>query len=67
MITQNKIELHCSRDELIDKLSLTGIQDDAPSDRRDSLGELLNYRMLNDQCTYMLQTIPTLVNKKIIK
>ena len=67
LITQNKIELHCSRDELIDKLSLTGIQDDAPSDRRDSLGELLNYRMLNDQCTYMLQTIPTLVNKKIIK
>ena len=48
LITQNKIELNCSKDELF----------------RD---ELSNYQMLNDQCIYMFQTIPTLVKKKVIR
>ncbi|MGM9877666.1 MAG: hypothetical protein ACI33S_03355, partial [Bacilli bacterium] len=67
LITQNKIKLNCSRDELIKKLSETRTQVEASSDKTDFRDELLNYQMLNDQCTYMLQTIPTLVKKKIIK
>lgn len=64
LITQNKIELNCSRDELIKKLSSNINQVEPTSD---SFRELLDYQMLNDQCLYMLKTIPTLVKKKIIK
>lgn len=67
LVTQNKIKLNCSRDELIKKLSETRTQVEASSDKTDFWDELLNYQMLNDQCIYMLQTIPTLVKKKIIK
>ncbi len=67
LITQKKIKLNCSRDELIKKLSETRTQVEASSDKTDFWDELLNYQMLNDQCIYMLQTIPTLVKKKIIK
>lgn len=61
LITQNKIELNCSRDELIKKLSSNINQVEPTSD---SFRELLDYQMLNDQCLYMLKTIPTLVKKK---
>lgn len=67
LITQNKIQLNCSRDELIKGLSTTGTQVDQHSGKEDFWGEISNYQMLNDQCVYMLQTIPTLVKKKIIK
>lgn len=67
LITQKKIELNCSKDELIKKLSSIENQVETSSDRRDFWDELSNYRMLDDQCIYMLQTIPTLVKKKIIK
>lgn len=67
LITQNKIELNCSKDELVKKLLLIESQVESSSNRRDSWDELSNYQMLNDQCVYMLQTIPTLVKKKVIK
>ena len=67
LITQNKIQLNCSRDELIKGLSTTGTQVDQHSGKEDFWGKISNYQMLNDQCVYMLQTIPTLVKKKIIK
>jgi len=67
LITRNKIELNCSKDELIKKLLSIESQIESSSNRRDSWDELLNYQMLNDQCVYMLQTIPTLVKKKVIK
>ena len=59
--------LKLSRDELIKGLSTTGTQVDQHSGKEDFWGEISNYQMLNDQCVYMLQTIPTLVKKKIIK
>ena len=67
LITQNKIELNCSKDELVKKLLSIESQVASSSNRRDSWDELSNYQMLNDQCVYMLQTIPTLVKKKVIK
>lgn len=67
LITQNKIELNCSKDELVKKLLSIESQAESFSNRRDSWDELSNYQMLNDQCVYMLQTIPTLVKKKVIK
>ena len=66
LITQNKIELNCSKDELVKKLLSIESQVESSSNRRDSWDELSNYQMLNDQCVYMLQTIPTLVKKKVI-
>lgn len=66
LITQNKIKLNCSRDELIKNLSSSRTQVEASFARRNVWNELSNYEMLNDQCMYMLQTIPTLVKKKII-
>lgn len=67
LITQNKIELNCSKDEVIKKLSSIESQIESSSNRKDSWDELSNYQMLNDQCVYMLQTIPTLAKKKVIK
>lgn len=67
LITQNKIELNCSKDELVKKLLSIESEVESSSNRRDSWDELSNYQMLNDQCVYMLQTIPTLVKKKVIK
>ena len=67
LITQNKIELNCSKDELVKKLLSIESQVKSSSNRRDSWDELSNYQMLNDQCVYMLQTIPTLVKKKVTK
>lgn len=67
LITQNKIELNCSKGELVKKLLSIESQVESSSNRRDSWDELSNYQMLNDQCVYMLQTIPTLVKKKVIK
>lgn len=67
LITKNKIELNCSKDELVKKLLSIESQVESSSNRRDSWDELSNYQMLNDQCVYMLQTIPTLVKKKVIK
>lgn len=67
LITPNKIELNCSKDELVKKLLSIESQVESSSNRRDSWDELSNYQMLNDQCVYMLQTIPTLVKKKVIK
>ena len=67
LITQNKIELNCSKDELVKKLLSIESQVESSSNRRDSWDELSNYQMLNDQCVYMLQTIPTLVKKKVTK
>ena len=67
LITQNKIELNCSKDELVKKLLSIESQVESSSNRRDSWDELSNYQMLNAQCVYMLQTIPTLVKKKVIK
>lgn len=67
LIIQNKIILNCSKDEFIKKLSSIKKQVESSSDRRDSWDELSNYQMLNDQYIYMLQTIPTLVKKKVIK
>ena len=67
LITQNKIELNCSKDELVKKLLSIESQVESSSNRRDSWDELSNYQMLNDQCVYVLQTIPTLVKKKVIK
>lgn len=67
LITQNKIELNCSKDELVKKLLSIESQVESSSNRRDSWDELSNYQMLNDQCVYMLQTIHTLVKKKVIK
>lgn len=67
LITQNKIELNCSKDEFIKKLSSIESQVESSSNRRDFWDELSNYQMLNDQCVYMLKTIPTLVKEKVIK
>lgn len=54
LVTQNAIEFNDSREEL-------------GWDRIKNYDELANYIMLNDQCIYMVQTIPTLVKQKIIK
>lgn len=67
LINQKKIELNCSYDEIIKKLSSIERQVESSSNRKDSWDELSSYQMLNDQCVYMLQTIPTLVKKKVIK
>ena len=67
LITQNKIKLNCSKEEAIKKILSIESQVESPSNKQDSWNELSNYQMGNGQCVYMLQTIPTLVKKKVIK
>ena len=67
LITQNKIKLNCSKEEAIKKILSIESQVESSSNRKDSWNELSNYQMGNGQCVYMLQTIPTLVKKKVIK
>lgn len=67
LITQNKIKLNCSKEEAIKKILSIESQVESPSNKKDSWNELSNYQMGNGQCVYMLQTIPTLVKKKVIK
>lgn len=67
LITMKQIEINCSKDEFLKKLLSPKNQLKVSFDKKDSLNELLNYEMQNDQCIYMLQTNPALIKKKIIK
>lgn len=67
LLNSHQAELSCSKDDIVKKV-LSGTQLFVSSYKeKSSYDELLNYEMINDQCIYMLQTIPTLVKNKIIK
>ena len=69
LFKQNKIKSDYSKEELSKKLLSANKDKDVnkPSDITKSFSRLENYCMLNDQCTYMLRTIPRLVKEKVIK
>lgn len=69
LFKQDKIKSDYSKEELSKKLLSTNKDKDVnkPSDITESFNRLENYWMLNDQCTYMLRTIPRLVKEKVIK
>ena len=67
LFKQNKIKSDYSKKELSKKLPSTNKDNNKSSDITKSFSRLENYCMLNDQCTYMLRTIPRLVKEKVIK
>ncbi len=69
LFKQDKIKSDYSKEELSKKLLSTNKDKDVNklSDIAESFNRLENYWMLNDQCTYMLRTIPRLVKEKVIK
>ena len=69
LFKQNKIKSDYSKEELSKKLLSANKDKDVnkPSDITKSFSRLKNYCMQNDQCTYMLRTIPMLVKEKVIK
>lgn|GEM_PF-1935996 len=69
LFKQDKIKSDYSKEELSKKLLSTNNDKDVnkSSDITESFNRLENYWMLNDQCTYMLRTIPRLVKEKVIK
>lgn len=69
LFKQNKIKSDYSKKELSKKLLSANKDKDVnkPSDITKSFSRLKNYCMQNDQCTYMLRTIPMLVKEKVIK
>lgn len=69
LFKQNKIKSDYSKEELSKKLLSTNKDKDVneSSAITESFNRLENYCMLNDQCTYMLHTIPKLVKEKVIK
>ncbi len=67
LFKQNKIKSDYSKKELSKKLPSTNKDNNKSSDITKSFSRLENYCMLNDQCTYMLRTIPMLVKEKVIK
>ena len=67
LAARKKIVINCNKEELFDDLFMPKMQDDGCFTKNDAWDELLNYQMLNDQCTYMLNTIPMLVKEQIIK
>lgn len=67
LFKQNKIKSDYSKEELSKKLLSANKDNNKSSDITRSFSRLENYCMLNDQCTYMLRTIPRLVKEKVIK
>lgn len=67
LFKQNKIKSDYSKEELSKKLLSANKDNNKSSDINKSFSRLENYCMLNDQCTYMLRTIPRLVKEKVIK
>ncbi len=67
LFKQNKIKSDYSKEELSKKLLPANKDNSKSSDITKSFSRLENYCMLNDQCTYMLRTIPRLVKEKVIK
>lgn len=67
LFKQNKIKSDYSKEELSKKLLSANKDNSKSSDINKSFSRLENYCMLNDQCTYMLRTIPRLVKEKVIK
>lgn len=67
LFKQNKIKSDYSKEELSKKLLSANKDNSESSDITKSFSRLENYCMLNDQCTYMLRTIPRLVKEKVIK
>lgn len=67
LFKQNKIKSDYSKEELSKKLLSANKYNNKSSDITKSFSRLENYCMLNDQCTYMLRTIPRLVKEKVIK
>lgn len=67
LFKQNKIKSDYSKEELSKKLLSANKDNNKSSDITKSFSRLENYCMLNDQCTYMLRTIPRLVKEKVIK
>ena len=67
LFKQNKIKSDYSKEELSKKLLSENKDNNKSSDINKSFSRLENYCMLNDQCTYMLRTIPRLVKEKVIK
>jgi len=68
LVIRKQLELNCSEEEVLKQL-LSNNETETPIHNREKelRDELLSYEMLNDQCWYMLNTIPTLIKKKIIK
>lgn len=65
LLTENKIITTVSKEELTKQILSSK---KSYSDNKISpFAELENYEMQNDQCIYMLRTIPSLVKKKTIK
>lgn len=67
LFKQNKVKSDYSKEELSKKLLSANKDNNKSSDINKSFSRLENYCMLNDQCTYMLRTIPRLVKEKVIK
>ena len=67
LFKQNKIKSDYSKEELSKKLLSANKDNNKSCDITKSFSRLENYCMLNDQCTYMLRTIPRLVKEKVIK
>lgn len=67
LFKQDKIKSDYSKEELSKKLLSANKDNNKSSDITKSFSRLENYCMLNDQCTYMLRTIPMLVKEKVIK
>jgi len=68
LISQNLITINGSTQDVIKQLLPTDSDIDAPADRKKvAYNELKKYEIENAQCAYILQTIPKLVKKRIIK
>ena len=67
LIDKGKITINGSKEEVEKDLISKKPILTSPYKQKDPWEELENYRMTNDQCTYMRNTIPVLIKKKIIR
>ncbi len=67
LIDEGKITINDSKEDVEKELITRKSELTLPYGQKDPWEELENYKMTNDQCAYMRNTIPILIKKKIIK
>ncbi len=65
---EGHIKIDCKKEDIINKMMNYEDEEELYVNRRiNAHNELSKYEMLNDQCCYMIETVPSLIKKGIIK
>lgn len=68
LVSKGHIKINCKKEDIINKMTHYEDEEEPYINRRINVrNELSKYELLNDQCCYMRETVPSLIKKGIIK